>query len=132
MATIAAKQLITIGCALQGLYVALFATDLLKTHVPGRVIAAMSVSLGLVMLFSALAVCAVQVKFDVFRTFELFRFGCSPSDENLMGAISEWCVRVERAVMHKRSLLITAKIFLASNFGASFYALWLMWTASLK
>lgn len=124
----AGKQLVTVGAVLQGLYVALFATNLFKGQISGKPVIMMSVSLGLVMVFAALAVCAVQVKFDVATTFDLFNGGQDSPDGKLMDAIHQWCCSVRNTVKYKRRLLATAKVFLCLNFLASVYVLSrLMW-----
>lgn len=119
----AAKQLITIGSTLQGLYIALFVVGGVKTHMPGIWLGFLSASLGLMIFFAAQAICAVPQKMEAFGAYELFRTIPGPSDQKLTDALSTWCREVESIAKHKHRWLLAAKYSLFANSVLSFYVL---------
>ena len=92
----AAKQLITIGSSLQGLYIAVFTFGGLKGHTPFILLASLSVPLLLLISCAAQAICTVPLKKEAFDTYLLFKAKRNLSDEELTSAFDKWCQSVRR------------------------------------
>ena len=115
----AGKQLITIGSTLQGLYVAVFTLGKAQHEVPVAWLAALSVSLGLVVFCAAQAICTVPLKMEAIGTYRLFKNRPNLADSELTDAIEKWCRDVDAIAARKHKWLVCAKYLLFINSAAS-------------
>jgi hypothetical protein len=111
----AAKQLITLGSALQGLYVAVFAFGNLKQEAPFWLMGLLFLPLILLIFCAAQAICVVPVKKEAFDTYSLFKSRSELSDEELTSAVDKWCQTIDGFADAKHRWLKAAKIFLVLN-----------------
>lgn len=111
----AAKQLITLGSVLQGLYIAVFAFGNLKQATPLWLIALLFVPLILLIFCAAQAICVVPVKKEAFDTYSLFKSHSELSDEELTSAVDKWCQTIDGYADEKHRWLKAAKVFLVLN-----------------
>jgi len=111
----AAKQLITIGSILQGLYIAAFTFGNLKHQVPTWLLCVLFAPLILLIFCAAQAICVVPLKKEAFDTYALFKSEVGLTDAELTGAIDKWCQSIDNIADQKHRWLKAAKYFLVIN-----------------
>src|SRR2546423_10476637 len=114
----AAKQLITLGSLLQGLYVAVFTFGSIgstKQQVPVWMMLLLFTPLILLILCAAQAICVMPLKKEAFDTYDLFKNGAGISERELTRAVDQWCQSVDGIAEKKLWWLRGAKLFLVIN-----------------
>jgi hypothetical protein len=111
----AAKQLITIGSILQGLYIAAFTFGNLKHQVPTWLLCVLFAPLILLIFCAAQAICVVPLKKEAFDTYALFKSEAGLTDEELTSAMHKWCQNIDKIADRKHLWLRFAKYFLVIN-----------------
>ena len=105
----AAKQLITLGGALQGLYFAAFTFGKLNEKLPIFWALPLFIPVVLVIYFSAQCVCQVYLTPDSMRAYQLLLQGrCSPMDiHELNEAVKSWCYDID-SITNKKTDVVTS------------------------
>lgn len=115
----AAKQLITLGSLLQGLYIAAFTFGDLKHQIPVWLLWLLFIPLIALIFCAAQAICIVPLKKEAFDTYNLFRSNSGLSDETLTSAVDSWCQTIDGIADQKHKWLKGAKFFLIINSAAT-------------
>lgn len=117
----AAKQLITIGGLLQGLFFAVVALGGVKDHLPFSlwVVPLFFVPLVALVFCAAKVICTVPVQMEAIDTYKLMKRASDPPgvpDDDLQEAIQRWCLTVDKIALLKHRWLFAANIlFLVSS-----------------
>lgn len=108
----AAKQLITVGGILQGLYLAAFTFGAFKDKVSVLVFLPLFVPLISLIFCAAKVICAIPLRMEAYETYKLFQGGpeISITQENIGAAMVKWCEAIEDLVEQKRKWLHRANI----------------------
>ncbi len=117
----AAKQLITLATILQGLYLSIFTFGNFRETNHLIVFALLFATIFALVFCGAQAVCTVPIKKEAFGTYILFRKNEGLSDEELTGALHEWCVNMDDIADKKHVWLTRAKWILVAH-GAIVFA----------
>jgi hypothetical protein len=114
----AAKQLITLGGLLQGIYVAAFAFGDVSQRIALWLLLPMFVPILTLIFCAARAVCTIFPQMQAYGVYKLFQSGLPRGLDSaaLDKAIEEWCHSVDSTARTKRAWLHVANtLFFASS-----------------